>query len=446
LNDAVLAGRLKPEERNGLLATMDKEVGDLVLKNNYEQTQILAAMLAQKTDIQGTYTRLLCELEREANLSREIEVLPTDKEIRTRLANGQGLISSELSVLMAYAKSIVKVELGNSPLWKEPYFQKKYLTAEFPAELQKRFYDLMPKHRLARDIVITQLTNTMMHRMGITFVHLLYDETGASTAMIARAFSVNYEVLELEKVWHEIDKLDGKVDASVQSEMINELGRLMCRLSRWLLCRHRSGIDVEGLVATLSPKFQVVRDLLPKMLYKQDMEQKNELRSRLISAGVPKVLADKFSDVMVVSFVYDIVEAAERNNLDLVEATEVYLALNEEMSFAWMRAAIINARGHSYWDVLSSSALRDDLDKLQRIVTATIMQNTSSKLSVKARIATWCEDYRFLVNRWRYMVEDIKVSQKEYVRYSVALRCLLDLAQASMYGAKNYTQKNNEIL
>ena len=54
-------------------------------------------------------------------LNRELEGLPTSRQVARRLDRGQGLSTPELSVLMAWTKIVLADELIDSDLPDDPY-------------------------------------------------------------------------------------------------------------------------------------------------------------------------------------------------------------------------------------------------------------------------------------------------------------------------------------
>ena len=104
LNDVVGAGDMTEKQRNLLLAEMTDEVAELVLRNNYLQTQALSLAGAQAHSLLEVHVRLIRALERSGDLDPAIEFLPDADEIEERASLGRGLSAPELSVLMAYVK------------------------------------------------------------------------------------------------------------------------------------------------------------------------------------------------------------------------------------------------------------------------------------------------------------------------------------------------------
>ena len=92
-----------------------------------------------------------------------------------------GLTRPELAVLLAYAKLSLYSELLDSPVPDDPYLGRE-LERYFPKEMSKRYPDALHAHRLRREIIATQLTNSMINRGGATLIVRIADQTGARLA------------------------------------------------------------------------------------------------------------------------------------------------------------------------------------------------------------------------------------------------------------------------
>jgi glutamate dehydrogenase len=71
-------------------------------------------------------------------------------------------------------------------------------------------------HRLRREIIATQLANSMINRGGATLIQIVSDTTGASKADIACAFAIVRDAYQLTALNEEIDALDAKVPGALQ--------------------------------------------------------------------------------------------------------------------------------------------------------------------------------------------------------------------------------------
>jgi glutamate dehydrogenase len=186
IDEVVKRGDMTEKQRNTLLADMTGEVSDLVLKDNYRQTQALD--LAERLSKQGIgpFRRFVSELEAAGQIDRELEFLPDDEQLQERATSEQGMLLPELSVLISYAKSVLKGDLIASDVPDDPTIVK-FVERIFPTVLVERYKDEVYQHRLTREIVATQVANDLVDHMGVVFVRRLIDSTGADRAAMIEA-------------------------------------------------------------------------------------------------------------------------------------------------------------------------------------------------------------------------------------------------------------------
>src|SRR5690606_21104816 len=231
LNAEVRAGRLKMEARNRLLASMTDEVADLVLWDNYRQNQAISVMQRMSVSRLGSKQHFIRTLEAQGLLDRQIEFLPSDAEIAERKTRGIGLTRPELAVLLSYSKLVAYEELLRSDVPEHPYLSKELLRY-FPQPLQQKYAKAMEQHRLKREIIATAVTNTMINRMGATFLMRMQEDSGRSFGEVAKAFTITRETLDARSLWIDIDALDGKVPESVQIDALQVIWNLQRSFTR----------------------------------------------------------------------------------------------------------------------------------------------------------------------------------------------------------------------
>src|SRR5262249_29118312 len=133
--------------------------------------------------------RLMRWLEQRQLLDRAVEYLPTDTEIAERRRRGEPLTRPELAILLAYAKLALHEDLLHSSVPDDLYLARE-LVRYFPLAVAGKFPDAIETHRLRRDIIATQLANSMINRGGPAVVIRLADQTGLAVDRIAAAFAV----------------------------------------------------------------------------------------------------------------------------------------------------------------------------------------------------------------------------------------------------------------
>lgn len=427
LNAVLEAKELSVEQRNSLLMQMQDEVGSLVLSDNYHQTQLISNGV-HRAAAATTYIRLLRELEREGFIKRALEGLPGDKVLRSRVAQGKNFTKPEFSVLMAYAKTTIKKILLDSTLPEEDYCDR-YLRAEFPTILSQKYKKAMESHHLKREIISTQLTNEMFQYMGIAYVHRMYDEVGASPDMSARAFMVAIEVFDIASIWKDIEALDGHVSAKVQIEMMNELTDFLQHQCRWLLTHHRVFMPVHALIHSLKTPCHTLFSISARHLNEEQKTCRRDLMANYINQGVPERLASRVANFYYLYSSLDMIDVSQKHDIELGQMLSLFYAVSQDFNLSWLRQKLNEVMSLGYWEMLSASSLKDDLNRYQSHLVMSILKQSPETSTPHQRIAAWSSHYRYYVNRWHVLFEDYKISQQEFYRATTLLNCLKDLVE-----------------
>jgi glutamate dehydrogenase len=422
LNDVVQNQDMTEKQRNKQLAAMTDEVGELVLEDNYLQTQALSLAMQQADLMLDTHARLIRQMELDGVLNRQIEFLPDKEEIDERASAGKGLTAPELSVLMAYVKINFFQQLLATTL-PDDSFYRGLLIQYFPKDLQKKFSELMPEHRLNREIISTVVANEMVNRAGITFAYRMNEETGADAENIARAFTVATEVFGMQHTWEHIEKQDNVITAELQSSMLLETRKLMERASRWLLRNRPKPMAIDSNVDFFAPGIKQLIGVFPSLLTATGASALQENIDRLVEQQVPEDLAETVSLLPQMLSTLDIVEVANLPDMSLQQVAEVYYMLGEELELPWLHNQIIHLPRANRWQVLSRAALRDDLYHQHRLLTRDVLLQTASSEKTAARVEQWMAKNSDSIARCRQVLNDLKNSGKaDFAMLPVAMR------------------------
>jgi glutamate dehydrogenase len=362
LDQAIASGVLDPQEREPLLAAMTGDVASLVLRDNYLQGEALSVAEARAVASLDRQMRMVRDLERSGRLNRALEFLPDDESLAARAAQGRGLVRPELAVLLAYAKMTLYEELLSSDLPDAPEHAAE-LDGYFPRAVRDRLGAQIASHPLHREIVATVLTNELVNRARITFVHDMRARTGRSAPEIARAYTIVRDVFELRQLWTEIESLDNKVTAQLQIEMLAEIADLSERATAWLL--HHRRLERRREVSSLAPSVSSLAASLPNVLPARDRGLVAERTLRLAEAGVPGGLAARIASAAFLAVGLDIADLAERCGQPLERAARVYYAVGAQFALDEMRACAARLPAETPWQRQAVEATIDDLFALQ---------------------------------------------------------------------------------
>jgi glutamate dehydrogenase len=390
LDAAVARGELTQRQRNDLLVQMTEPVAGLVLRDNYEQTETLTLAEAQAAGMIDVHARLLRRLEQSHKLDRELEALPSDDELADRKRDHRGLTRPELATLLAYSKVNFNSALLESDVPEDPHLSAE-LERYFPDPLPERFGEWISKHRLRREITTTQIVNNMLHGGGTTYVFRLNEETGAPAAEIARAYAVARDIFRMRPQWAEIEALDNRVDAGVQTAMLLEGRRLIERGSRWLLRNLERPIAIADAVQRFEPGATVLCDAVSRLLDPADAEPIERRAAEFCEAGVPEALAMRVASLGMMFAALDIVAVADETDLDVESVAAVHFQLGSRLQLHWLRDRILELPRDDRWRALARAALRDDLYGLHRALTARVLSGGGPVEDPAELVNTWIE-------------------------------------------------------
>ncbi|MGW5614798.1 NAD-glutamate dehydrogenase [Streptomyces sp. NPDC003877] len=427
LNGLVRDGDMTVKQRNKLLADMTDEVGRLVLRNNYAQNTAIGNALAQSKDMLHAQQRFMKHLVREGHLDRALEFLPTDRQIRERLAQGQGLTGPETAVLLAYTKITVAEELLHTSLPDDPYL-KGLLHAYFPTELREQFADRLDGHPLRREITTTVLVNDTVNTGGTTYLHRLREETGASLEEIVRAQTAARAIFRQSPVWDGVEALDNKVEAEVQTRIRLHARRLVERGTRWLLNNRPQPLELAGTVDFFAERVEQVWSQLPKLLRGADLEWYQKIYDELTGAGVPDELATRVAGFSSAFPTLDIVSVADRMGREPLDVAEVYYDLADRLRITQLMDRIIELPRADRWQSMARAAIREDLYAAHAALTADVLAVGNGTSTPEQRYKAWEEKNAAILGRARSTLEEIQGSDAfDLANLSVAMRTMRTL-------------------
>ncbi len=424
---AIAEGELTETQRNRLLVEMTDEVARLVLRDNYFQTQSLSLsgrIAPQLLDAQARFIRFL---EKVGRLNRALEYLPSDDEIAERKAKAIGLTSPERAVLLAYSKIWLYDELLAAQLPDDSWVVTA-LGRYYPRPLRERYAAYMPRHPLRREIVATHVTNSMVNRVGSTFVHRLMDSTGATPPDVVRAYLLQREVFGLVALWQAIEALDSKVADSVQADMLIDNGRLIVRGTTWFLRSRRITEDMAATISHFAPAVETLYANFDALLDAHTLARLKAQAGKLASAGVPAELARRVAAADALFAALDITKVASALARPVEAVARVYFELASRLEFPWLREVIGKLPAEAHWQTLAKSALRDDLADLQRALATQVLADSGSAAAPDAAIAAWEGRSAKALERARQVLGEVKsVPAADLAMLSVVVRELRSL-------------------
>jgi len=426
LTGEVAAGRLSPEDRDALLASMTDEVAEEVLADNYDQNLALANAVYQAPSMAGVHEDWMERLEDRGLIDREIEFLPSTDAMEMRRANHKGLTSPELATLLAYTKIVLADELLASDLLDDPYLMDRLINY-FPSAMRERYAERMTKHRLHREIIATVVVNQFVNQSGITCFHRLSGETGAKAPDVIRAQIAAREIFGAAELDKAIAALDHKIDAEMQTRLRLEVRTLVERATRWVINNRRHPVDIGGAVQEFSDGVRTVQQALPNILTGRDLEAFEQRLKSYRAAGVPDELATAFATLPRAYPGLTIQATAAQSGVDVLKVAELHYTLGQRLGLDRLLGRIIELPREDRWQTMARAALRDDLHTVHAQLTAEVLNwNGAASKSARDVVLAW-EKANGAVPESVRTLRSITSGHADLARMSVGLRVVRSL-------------------
>src|SRR5262249_38696819 len=320
----------------------------------------------------GFQQRMMQILESRRLLDRAVEYLPDDLELTERRRRNQPLTRPELSVLLAYAKLTLNDDLLDSSVPDDPYLGRE-LNRYFPPAVAEKFPDALTHHRLRREIIATQLANSMINRGGPTLVARISDETGASPARIAAAFAAVRNSYDLIGLNTEIEGLDNRIAGKLQLDLFAAVQDLLLDRIVWFLRNVDLGQGLAAVIDHYHAGIATVAASLDGALTEAARTARAARVAELTGAGVPAATARPIADLPWLSPAADIVLVADRAQRSVGDVAATYFAAGAYFQLDRIAAAARRVPIADYFDRLALDRALDTIGDAERRIAAEMM-------------------------------------------------------------------------
>jgi glutamate dehydrogenase len=376
----------------------------------------------------GAKQHFIAVLEASGILNRELEHLPDAEQLTERRNSGEGLTRPELSVLLSYSKIVTYQHLLASDLPEDEYLSRE-LVRYFPAALQARFADVMHDHRLKREIIATQVTNSMINRMGVSFAMRMSEDTDAEPAVVAKAFTIAREIFAAREFWAEVESLDSRVSAALQTMAMRAMWNLLRQATRWVLNRRGSRMDIKHMVERLAPGLSVMQKSMQLAGTPEELAGLAAGEAAYLEGGFPAALARRTILLQRLFPVLDVVETAAHRKMDVESVARIYFGLGESLRLKWLQEQLENLPVEGQWHALARANLRDELYSIQNILVESVLREEGKRADAHVR---WMKAHRGQTEKVCGMLNDmINLPAMDYATVAVAIRALGNMLKSN---------------
>ena len=433
IDSLVTAGKVSADDRTEVLLSMTDEVGRLVLVDNEDQNDLMGTSRANAASLLPVHARMIKDFVAERGLNRELEALPSEKEIRRRTEAGLGLTSPELATLMAHVKLALKDDVLASDLPDQEVFASR-LPRYFPSRLRDHFASEIRSHQLRREIVTTMMVNDLVDTSGITYAYRVIEDVGVGSVDAVRAYFATDAIFRIEEVWRQIRAAN--VSVSVSDRMTLDLRRLVDRAGRWLLNYRPQPLAVGAEINRFAKKVEALTPRMSEWLRGDDKAIVAKEAAEFSSHGVSNDLAHMVATGLYQYSLLDVIDIADIADRDPAEVADTYFALMDHLGTDGLLTAVSRLGRDDRWHSLARLAIRDDIYGSLRALCFDVLAVGEPEESGEEKIAEWEMTNSSRVARARRTLTEIYEDEEhDLATLSVAARQIRSMTRTSGTGS-----------
>ncbi|MED5813186.1 NAD-glutamate dehydrogenase [Mycolicibacterium sp. 050232] len=435
IDSLVTAGKVSPDERTELLLSMTDEVGALVLTDNKDQNDLMGTSRTNSASMLTVHARMIKEFVANRGLNRELEALPSEKEIKRRVDAGIGLTSPELATLMAHVKLELKADVLASDLPDQEVFASR-LPRYFPEKLREHFTSEIRSHQLRREIVTTMLVNDLVDTSGISYAYRITEDVGVGPVDAVRSYVATDAIFGIGKVWREIRAAgDAGVPVFVTDRMTLDLRRLVDRAGRWLLNYRPQPLAVGAEINRFAAQVSTLRPQMPQWLRGDDKAIVEKEAGEFAAHGVPDDLAYAVATGLYQYSLLDVIDISDIVDRDAAEVADTYFALMDRLGADGLLTAVSRLGRDDRWHSLARLAIRDDIYGSLRALCFDVLAVGEPDETGEEKIAEWELTNSSRVTRARRTLTEIyQDGEQDLATLSVAARQIRSMTRTSGTG------------
>ncbi len=431
LNAPMGRGEMSGKQRNNLLARMTDEVSELVLAHNYRQTQAITLISSRGFHALDSQSRLMRMLEREGVFNRAVEFLPDEETLQERAAAKHGLARPEVSVLISHAKNWLYERILESGVPDDAYLTDE-LVSYFPTPLRGKLLPDIKGHRLRREIIATRVTNSMIDRVGETFVSEFMEKTGQDAPEIARAYVIARQVLNLRPLWTAIEALDNKAPAHAQTSMLEDINHLLQWVTLWFLRNGQAGLDIGAHIAEYGPGMTRLAGQIGKVVPPHYIDDMKRRAAPYLNDKAPQSLAHRISHLVNLYSACDIIRLANKRRMDVGVVAQVYFAIGTRFRLGRLRAAASGLDSDTHWRQLANDALVEEIYNHQLGLASHALDHMGRNMKPAKVVDVWIAANRAAVDQTEILLNELwQTEVSDLSMVAVASRQLRQLAEAN---------------
>ncbi len=435
LNTLVSNGAISYHKRNQLLSRYQKDVIQLVLTNNYLLNLNITMVSLQAKNKMPIIVRYIQYLYREGIADMSVDHLPSEKIIKSRMANNQALTRPEISVLLSYARIEYIKTLTGSDLVKDPACLP-FLYKAFPDECASHYQECLHKHPLRNRIIATKLGGFCIRIMGLTYAKQMVDELGCTLELAIKAFIIVINIFELQKSIYCLDQQKELLltHRALLFDSYLNIRSAARHMAAWMVVNKEALLceSIDCAVSNFKDHVIIMKSKIEQFNSEESNDQRRKTKRLMLEAGISKGCVEIVAAVGSYVNMLPIIDAWNRNNkIGLIDYAAYHSALYERLRIKRLVEFIDNYSITSLWTQIGKIQMLSDIDKIAYSLTKKLLDInmiTLDSSNIRTSVEDMMSPFKEQEDNWHQVIDDIAIlTEKDFAIFTVVMNKLKDL-------------------
>ena len=218
-------------------------------------------------------------------------------------------------------------------------------------------------HALRNEIIATKVANRLVNRLGPGMAFDMTEEEGASLQQVIAAFLVAERLLDLDKLWAQIEQ--DRLPETVRIELFSiAAASIRAHLSDVL--RAAGGeTRIAELCKLLEPGVRKISAAATKLIRSEVRNEAAARRDRLLALGASEEIVKGLVRLYELDGVFGIAALAAKQKADELALTRAYTRLGESLGLDWAQQQVARFVPADQWERLLTAGLARDFEQLR---------------------------------------------------------------------------------
>ncbi len=323
-------GIMSTMQRNALLKEIDHEVVAAVLRHNSDQALMLSISQLRSKTTTEEYRLLIRLMDKLGYLDRQRDNLPDESELDQRSSQKLGLCRPELALCSAAVKMWIKEELRSSALCLDEDVMP-FLLQYFPHKVQAELRDSVLSHPLKTDIISSEVVNSLLPAVGISYINSLVTMRGTSVPTAMKCLLAADRILSADSLREKIRRLDTTEGCADFTQLWLDIGIALREASEWLLHYHGASLSLGEMVKLYSDAFDTLAQHAVRVFSGEELvrfERRVEQYRRLGASHDQAILFSLYRRILPV---LEVLWAAREYNHDVQTVASVFSQVFDDL-------------------------------------------------------------------------------------------------------------------